>query len=508
MNEKILTKKSEACAGTCPEGRFFRILSEVAWWHVSTVFVFSTVFFSTSYSAALVSTAFYLVLARFAWQKIVPAWNGSWTENLFQKSDDAVSASKFDFKIAGAFFAVFFVVIIIGGALHFDMAGQWNQVLTGEYDDWHPLTHTFFIWLTTIVWRTPKFFFVVQAAIFAGTLAGVFCVLQNYCRFKKKIAIGIVAVAALHPAILESLRFATKDTAMMVAFVAVTICVGGIVMTRGAWLRSPVVFIAFVVAVFAGSTFRHNGIFFTIPLLATLPFCIEKKYWTRFFAVVVCIVVVFAGTKIYIEKNFSSRAQNQKEQCVSQTYIETIGVPFGILVNVAKNNPEKLSAEAWKFLDEVAPRERWQYYRLGDANTCLKWDKEISANLRHALVKLSPADFLKLVGETVVAAPKEASRAFFGHVFFTWQLNRWPGAWVAILLFTGILAFPILKWEVLPLTLPTFFYQAGTSLLMYGTTDMRFYYYTIPVCLVFSALIVARCMQKRGAKEAIVVEKN
>lgn len=469
--------------------RIFRVIAEIAWWSVAGVFIFSTLILDggNDLKTSIFLTAFFLVFARYCWGKLATAWSDGWKEKFFGTTmENPAPASKFDFRVAATLFALFTVVILLTQNPCTDFKNQWNQILTGEYNDWHPLPHTFFIWLTTCLWRAPVCFFIVQAAIYACVLAALFGVLQNTCFFKRKIALGIVAIAALHPAYLGWLGTGTKDVSMLVALVAATACVIEIVMTRGERLRSPVVFCAFAVSVLAGTLFRHNAIFFTIPLLATLPFCIEKKHWLRYGAAVACIVIAFVGTKFYIEKNFPKRFE-----IVSQTYGETIGVPFAMLANIAKNDPDQLPPDARAFVENIAPLEVWQRYELGNANSGLKWEAPISRNLRKELAKLPPEKFLKMMLETVRAAPGKCATVFIHHVFYFWRLNSWPGTWVAILLFSGIFAFPILKWKVLPLTLPTFLYQAGTSLLMYGVNDARFYFYAIPVSLASTALIFA-----------------
>lgn len=476
--------------------RRWRIVSEIAWWLTGAIFVGATTTLCTRGAhpfSPLILTLSVLFIARFfIWEKFTAAWNDFGEKTFFRNPEDA-PAPKFDFRISCALAAFFLVVALLDSVAIDDFQIQWRQILTGNYNDWHPLQHTFFVQLVTSFWRSQKFFFVAQALFYAGTLAALFGVLQNHCRLKRKIALGIVAIAALHPAVFLALVHVDKCGTWMIALATTAVCVACIVMTRGAWLRSPLAFFAFVAAVFAGTTFRHNGIFFTIPLILTLPFCIEKKHLPQYLAAALCVVAAFAGSKIYIEKNFHA------DKPVSQTYIETIGVPFGMLAYVAKSAPEKLPPEAREFCESLAPADIWQRYYLGNANT-LKIDSGLSANLSEKLENFPPEQFFKMFAKTFVSAPKECARAFAYHVFTFWRLDCWPGTWVAILLFAGIFAFPVLKWKVLPLTLPTFFYQAGTSLLMYSNLDTRFYYYAIPVCVTMTALVFALYEKEKSAR--------
>lgn len=481
-----------------PYTKFFnspwRVIAEIAWWLTGGVFLACTS--GGALKILPLITMVWLITARVLWHKFEPSANTFLRGNVF--CENAGGNAKFDWRIFFALFVFYTVTVLLGHSFSSpDTQSQWEQVLTLRFNDWHPVPHTLCIWALTLPCRSLTFFAVAQATIFAAIAAAAFPALKKHCSLKPSVAFAVIFVSALHPSIISFLCTALKDTAMAVALFGLTLCTICVAGTRGAWLRSPFAFGALVLAALGGSLFRHNGIFFTFPLLLTLPLLAEKRFRAHCIAAACVVFALFAGTKIAVERYCPAPARE-----VSQTYVETVGIPIGILANVAKESPEKLPPSARKFIEGVAPLEVWQTYRRGDANNGLKWKKEFSSGLQRELAKLPPKDFLKMVGETALAAPKEALDAAARHVGPFWQLNKWPGTWVAILLFAAIFALPTLKCRTLPLTLPVFLYQAGTSLLMYGYTDVRFYLYAIPVCLPLAALVLALYFRERASDTA------
>lgn len=475
----------------------WRIVAECAWWAVGGVFFVCTFGSGVSLKILPLLALVWLGAARVLWCKIEnPVAENFLRGNVF--CENSGGNAKFDWRVFFALFVFYSIAVLLGRNFSCpDTVVQWEQVMTLQFNDWHPVPHTLCIWALTFPCRSLTFFAIAQSTIFAAMAAVAFPVLKKHCSLRPSVALAVVFIATLHPAVVAHLCTALKDIAMAIALFGVTLCTICIAGTRGAWLRSPFAFGAFVFAALASSLFRHNGIFFTFPLLLMLPLLAEKRFRAHCVAAACAVFVLFAGTKIAVERYYPAPARE-----VSQTYVETIGIPVGILANVAKEAPEKLPPSAQKFIEGVAPLEVWQTYKLGDANTGLKWEKEFSSGLRRELAKLPPKDFLKMVGETALAAPKEALNAFAHHVGPFWRLDNWPGTWVAILLFAGIFALPILKWRTLPLTLPVFLYQTGTSLLMYGKSDVRFYVYAISVCLPLTAIILALSLRERASATA------
>ena len=59
------------------------------------------------------------------------------------------------------------------GLVSMDSVNQWGQIVTGKYDDWHPVAHTWLVWLLTRPGHslgTVSFLQVVLTALLVGLL--------------------------------------------------------------------------------------------------------------------------------------------------------------------------------------------------------------------------------------------------------------------------------------------------------------------------------------------------
>ena len=427
------------------------------------------------------------------WEKVR---NSKWQDCRFlfcNNNYDVERKSKIWLYLPIILFFYYAVFIILFNFTTNDTINQLAQVKSFCFSDWHPVAHTFMIWLLSCAGSSFILFLVLEAAVFVIINLAAYKVLVKYCNLKPNISLALCGFVALHPGIMVLLCAGWKDMAMALALQSCVICVIPVCCSQGAWLRKN--YISFIVAFFCGTVFRHNAFFFTIPLLLTLFFWIKKEYITRYILVVATIIMLLLGYKITV-KTFCPAQHNdlsQTETHVSQTYGETIGIPLNILASVAKNNPQALPPDARKFVEQIAPLEVWQKYEKGNANTikylCL-------ADLQKALHNTPPKQFVKLVFSTVLADPANSFTGAYFAVDRFWKLNSWPGGLVLILLLAALWCLPVLKWKVLTVVLPVIAYQVGTSLLMYSRYDIRFYAYSITVCLPLTVLLLFQNKQK------------
>ncbi len=482
-------------------GVFNTLCHEAAWWGLAGIFGFITICFTAPPGDRKLLALPVILIASYLFQNRAMCI-------FYQKSGICCffNSSQKPSNLFSCFIllSVYYILLIRAGYFNStDTIWQWEQVLAFHFSDWHPATHTFCIWLITCVCRSYIFFLFVQACLYALLVLTCYRFLLNYCHIKKYIATASLAVIALHPAMTNLLLVAWKDTAMAVAFSGIVICLIGITMTEGKWLQSNYALLGFVSAVSLGTLFRHNAFFFTLPLLATLFLWIRRSHLKRYITAVVLVLCIVSFVKfIIIPSTCNAPCKELPPGAkLSQTYWESIGIPMAVLGTAAKYHPEKLPSEVRAFLLKAAPLEIWQTYEMGNANS-IKYLLLEKWHLDRELSMLPPVEFLKMTIKTAVAVPSSALWAVVYQTGEFWKLNSWPGFYVALLLFTGLWVFPVLKWKILPLTLPIFCYQTGTSLLMYSKYDIRFFLYTIPVCLPLALLLLSLChkeMEKNAA---------
>ncbi len=362
-----------------------------------------------------------------------------------------------------------------------DTITQWNQVQEFKFHDWHPVTHTFLIWLVTRIYNNQQFFLIVQAIFYAFTLGCIWKALINNCRIDKGLVTFSMLIPALSHPITKHLRIAWKDTTMMVFFLAITFCIIQIVATKGEWFKSIRNSSFFIILLVLGTLMRHNAFFFIFPLLFTLWILIEKNFLKQYVIICILILLSLGIIKQVVIPAFCETDKNQG-------YIEAIGIPMGIMSSMYAADSESVPQEVALFLEPLTPANKdWSYY-----HTTKGFNQFKSAFVDEYLVKISAVpfdEFLNLFINTIKHSPLKALNAFWLITAWPWSFFSWPGCWLYILWFVSIFSFPFIKWKILPFLLPTLSYQIGTTLLLYGE-DYRFFVYIVALSILLSLLML------------------
>jgi hypothetical protein len=138
---------------------------------------------------------------------------------------------------------VFFSVFVIYAALVVfnrfdtpDTTWQWGQAV-GErpLDDWHPLIHTFLVFLPTVVVKSGWFVAVAQSFAFAALVAWTYSALMKYGYNGRAVAIVLI-ISVFNPFSMAMACVLWKDTAFAYTGLALTVCLVHIVETDGDWL--------------------------------------------------------------------------------------------------------------------------------------------------------------------------------------------------------------------------------------------------------------------------------
>lgn len=79
-----------------------------------------------------------------------------------------------------AIVAILYFLAYYPGVLTVDSINQWSQAHS-EYpwNNWHPIGHTFLIWLTSLIWNSPASFVLLQSVIYVYTFSYLCMTLQE-----------------------------------------------------------------------------------------------------------------------------------------------------------------------------------------------------------------------------------------------------------------------------------------------------------------------------------------
>jgi hypothetical protein len=198
----------------------------------------------------------------------------------------------FALPMAGAW--MFLLLIFWPGFLSPDVISQFEQIVSGQFNDWHPAFHTFFLWLTTRVWFSPAPPIVVQILALSG-LMGWGLSLIGRSGTPRWLTWPLALFFAASPAIGLILLNPWKDSAYGISVVALSLLAFYFIRKEdkkfgiGFW-------IIFIIASVCVALFRHNG-----PPVAfgTALFLIffDRRHRRSFVGVFVLSIVIWLGIR-------------------------------------------------------------------------------------------------------------------------------------------------------------------------------------------------------------------
>ena len=417
--------------------------------------------------------------------------------------------------IALGIFGCAFAAVYPGG-VNYDLSNQWRQLHSGEFNNWHPLLHTLLLWLVTRIRDSYPFVVLVQIIVFAAALS-CFTATLHRCSAPAWLALIVHAFVALSLPVRNTLMYPGKDAAMTIGILI--LCAQGvrILYTGGEWLKKPLHWVLFGLALAYTGMVRHNGMMWTLVLLAGVFFALPARKHTALAAGVMAAVMLLVQGPLYgaldvvYPSNFTE---------------ESVGLPMTVLGDIRQKEPEVLDGETLAFLNQLADEDAWQRtYQQHNYNS-------IKFTYPREYIKDTPVtDILSMALRSAIAAPRTAFEAVNGLTDIVWditgqdegyspvnnsggipeatygntRLNQlgqkalrlldtpmgWQplryfgrniGVQLLLLLLTTLLALYRRGVRALVLTLPTLIYDLGTMLLLCGN-DARFFQFSMTISL-------------------------
>ena len=416
-----------------------------------------------------------------------------------------------------AVFLLYYVAFYPGSFVD-DSFDQYQQALTNQYNDWHPVLQTLLAiklpLLLTGGWVGSIMLFQILA--FAAALGYSFTVMAGIAG--RRFTLVAMAYILLNPLTGNMATYPWKDTTLAIGALLSVACAVRIFDTGGSWLRSWRNFALFAAALAVTTVCRHNGILFTAPLLLAVFFQSDRKR-------VLALALAVAAAVLLVKGPLYAVLQVEKP---GNRQVETLGLPMTVIGGAVTMAPEQTDPDILEFAFRVAPEEVWQEsFHRGNFNS-VKWESvsdlsvieeygagrvfnmtwrcirntpyvslasvlQLTEGL-YAFTGLHPASVTPAVSsnpyglelsplvpaayEFINAAQSYITR-FLPHVFLYY------GA-VHLLLILAVLAKCRLNrlrdWKKILFVLPVFCYNYGSALLLSGYDDIpRYFYYTLPV---------------------------
>lgn len=195
---------------------------------------------------------------------------------------------------------LFMLLVFYPGIMSPDAMVQWNQVQTGEIDNWHPAYVTIGIGLLTKIWNMPTIVIIVQILIIAFVFSYALARLEKYYGVKRWFLFIISCLFSITPLNFNLAVNMLKDTLYAIWIVLFVAFVIDIINDKE-WIKNWKHAILFTLTILLITLFRHNGILVSILGMLSIIIIYRKEKMFRIcfaFFVLSYIMMTTVGFKI------------------------------------------------------------------------------------------------------------------------------------------------------------------------------------------------------------------
>ncbi len=323
-------------------------------------------------------------------------------------------------------FAIVFVVTFLvyfywqrgfwPGSFSPDSLEQYGQALSGEYNDWHPVLHTWlFFGLPMLFSSSPAFIVTLQIIWFSLAVAYLYFVLYRSGCGRAFMLLSYIFVIT-NPNTALIMLFPWKDSALTIFATVIFAQVIRIYETKGEWLCKPQNLCSFTLFCFFANGVRHNAVLIIAPLILILyVFFKSARRRLIFSAVILIAATLILKLPIYSLAGVESPDRRQAE---------TLGLPMTVLQNIYMEDRDALSEEAIEFMDSLATQENWEKYHQFSNFNSIKWsDGEISYKIEEE----GAGKILKYTIQGAANSPKVALRSVIALTSMVWSVDGGSG---------------------------------------------------------------------------------
>ena len=255
--------------------------------------------------------------------------------------------------------------VLYPGSFSPDSIEQYKQTQSGEYNDWHPVLHTWlFFGLPNIFSSSPALLVTFQLIWFSLATAYLFFVLYTDGCPKSFMAVSW-AYIVLNPNTACIMLYPWKDSAFTImSTVLLAQCVR-IYRSKGKWLLKWSNTVAFALFAFLANGVRHNAVLLVAPTFIVLfLFFRQSRKRIAIAASIFLVLTLLLKFPIYSLAEVGSPKHRTTE---------VMGLPMTVISDVYMNDRDALDDEAVEFLDSLARPSKWEKHHTFGSFNSLKW---------------------------------------------------------------------------------------------------------------------------------------
>ncbi len=306
--------------------------------------------------------------------------------------------------------------VLYPGSFSPDSIEQYKQTQLGEYNDWHPVLHTWlFFGLPNIFSSSPALLVTFQLVWFSLALTYLFFVLYtDGC--PKLFILAAWAYIVLNPNTACIMLYPWKDSAFTIfSTVMLAHCVR-IYRSNGKWLLKWSNTVAFSLFAFLANGVRHNAILLVVPTFIVI-FVFLKQSRRR---IVIAASIFLALTLLLKFPVYSVTDVGSPKHRTT----EVMGLPMTVLSDVYMNDRDALDEDAVEFLDSLATQARWEkHYTFGSFNS-FKWS---DGTIYDKIDEEGAAKILSYTYSAAKSSPEIAKKSLFELTKMVWSFDGGNG---------------------------------------------------------------------------------
>lgn len=293
------------------------------------------------------------------------------------------------------------------GIMTVDSLFQWIQIHILEFNDWHPVVHTWFLLLLTKIWDSPAVVGIAQILIMSLVFA------YGAYRFRKQgankwiVYLAIVGFACMPINGVYSVTL-WKDILFSTAIMFLTILLFNIVSTEGKWLHKNTNVLLFFIASVGVVFFRHNG--FPAFLVTMIIFFIIFRFkLVKMYAVAIVVIALHFIVTGPIFSYFHVKPSDPNEAYAIP--IQQIGRVISYDGNITK--------EQLEYYGQVLPLEEWK----NNYNPYIADPLKGSQNYNRKFLYANKAEFFEHWLELCKQNPKLVTESYLDITSLVWQIK-------------------------------------------------------------------------------------
>lgn len=302
-----------------------------------------------------------------------------------------------------------FLVAFYPGAMTPDSLAQYDQALSHQYTDWHPVVHTMLIGVLLKIWESPAIIALFQMVLISAATGFAGWSLDK-AQIPQPFIWIVLVLFAISPVHAISSITLWKDVAYSAALFLFTILMFRIVRTSGRVLDKWPFIALYALTGFMVMFFRHNG--FPVFLIVTIFILVMyRSHWVKLLPVAAVMILAYQIVVHPVYTNLHVHPSDPQEM---------LSLPTQQLAAIVTEDG-KMTDKQRDYVNRIFPIEKWheKYNPYSVDSIKFSWGDYDRFTIYDDWGRYGQT-YLQLVKQN----PDIAASALFKQTSLVWQINQ------------------------------------------------------------------------------------